>query len=441
MVTSLYRITGRSARAIAASIEEGSRAGRIPPGSALPTVRSLAATLKLSPTTVSSAYRMLRTRGLVVAQGRRGTRVSHRPPLATPGAAELPSHLRNLADGNPDPALLPDLRRVLGRLAPRSRIYGGPTSRPGLLRLAARELETDGIPTGSLAVVGGALDGIERVLQARLLPGDRVAVEDPGYSAVFDLLGALGLVPEPVRVDDFGAIPEELQKALEAGAAACLLTPRAQNPSGAAYDAKRARELRAVLDGHVEVLVVEDDHAGPVAGAPALSVVHAKRPCWAVVRSVSKSLGPDLRLAILSGDPLTVARVEGRRALGAGWVSDILQGTVEALWSNPDTGRHLREAESAYTARRSHLIEALARRDITSHGRSGFNVWVPVAEEAGVVARLAAAGWALRAGERYRLKSPPAVRITIATLRADEAESVADELARSLRPADSVSTP
>jgi DNA-binding transcriptional MocR family regulator len=200
MVVSLYRIGGRSASAIAASIEEGSRAGRIPPGSPLPTVRSLAATLKVSPTTVSAAYRMLRTRGLVVARGRRGTRVSHRPPLATRAAAELPSHLRNLADGNPDPALLADLRPVLGRLAPRSRIYGGPTGRPGLLRLAARELEEDGIPTGSLAVVGGALDGIERVLQARLRPGDRVAVEDPGYSAVFDLLGALGLVPEPVTL-------------------------------------------------------------------------------------------------------------------------------------------------------------------------------------------------------------------------------------------------
>jgi DNA-binding transcriptional MocR family regulator len=353
----------------------------------------------------------------------------------------VPSHLRNLADGNPDPALLPDLRPVLGRLAPRSRVYGGPTSRPALLRLAARELEEEGIPTGSLTVVGGALDGIERVLQARLRAGDRVAVEDPGYSAVFDLLAALGLVPEPVKVDDFGVVPAELARALESGISACILTPRAQNPTGAAYDAKRVRELRAVLDRHPEPLVVEDDHAGPVAGAPALTVVHAKRTCWAVVRSVSKSLGPDLRLAILAGDPLTVARVEGRRALGAGWVSDILQGIVEGLWSRAETARRLRAAEGAYTARRSQLLDALARRGIAAHGRSGFNVWVPVSEEAAVVARLAAAGWAVRAGERYRLKSPPAVRITIATLRADEAERLAEELASCLRPLDTVSTP
>jgi DNA-binding transcriptional MocR family regulator len=159
------------------------------------------------------------------------------------------------------------------------------------------------------------------------------------------------------------------------------------------------------------------------------------------VRSVSKSLGPDLRLAMLSGDPLTIARVEGRRALGAGWVSDILQSVVEALWSNPETARGLREAAKAYAARRSLLVEALARRGIPSHGRSGFNVWVPVAEEAVVVARLAAAGWAVRAGERYRLKSAPAVRVTIATLGAHEAVRVADELARSLRPVESIATP
>lgn len=160
-----------------------------------------------------------------------------------------------------------------------------------------------------------------RVLQAHLRLGDRVAVEDPGYSAVFDLLRALGFGAEPVAMDDFGMIPEALERVLQTGVAACILTPRAHNPTGAALDADRARDLRQLCDAYT----------GPIASVPACTVCHPTKARWAVVRSVSKALGPDLRLALLAGDATTVARVEGRQQLGAGWVSHILQGLVEAL--------------------------------------------------------------------------------------------------------------
>src|SRR5262249_39654961 len=158
----------------------------------------LARALGVSPTTVAAAYRTLRTRGLVHAQGRRGTRVSHRPPLPVRPLAAAPPDLRDLSLGNPDPALLPPLGPALARLPPRAGLYGEPANRPALLALAARELAAEGLPHEALTVVGGALDGIERVLQAHVRPGDRVAVEDPGYTAVLDLVAALGLVAEPV---------------------------------------------------------------------------------------------------------------------------------------------------------------------------------------------------------------------------------------------------
>ncbi len=90
-------------------------------------------------------------------------------------------------------------------------------------------------------IVSGALDGIERVIDVHLRPGDRVAVENPGYAALFDLLRARGLALEPVAVDERGMRPEELQGALARGASAAMITPRGQNPTGAALDARARR--------------------------------------------------------------------------------------------------------------------------------------------------------------------------------------------------------
>jgi DNA-binding transcriptional MocR family regulator len=428
-----YGIRGGGASDIATSVEAAIRDGRLGPGSVLPTVRTLARTLHVSPTTVAAAYRTLRQRGLVHARGRRGTRVSPRPPLPVRPLVPAPAHLRNVSLGNPDPSFLPPLARALARLPRRSALYGEAANRPALLELAARQLHADGLPRRALGVVGGALDGIERVLQAHLRPGDRIALEDPGYVAVFDLVAALGLVPEPVRVDDAGPIPEELGRALRAGVEAFVLTPRAQNPTGAALDPARGRALRAVLAAHPDVLVIEDDHAGPVAGVPVVSICHG-RERWAIVRSVSKSLGPDLRLAILAGDATTVARVEGRQSVGTGWVSHLLQDVVADLWSDPATESVLRRAAETYSVRREAFLAALGARGIAAHGRSGLNAWIPVPEEAGVLAALAQAGWAVRAGERYRLRSEPAIRVTIASLTPREAPRLAAALARSLAP-------
>lgn len=422
---------GGNAREIAASIEDGVRAGRLAAGAVVPTVRALADALRVSPATVAAAYRTLGHRGVLVAHGRRGTRVGHRPPVFAPPPAPVPPHLRNLADGNPDPALLPKLRGV-AHLAGPAHLYGQGPHLPELLRHAARDFVADGIPADAVAVVSGAMDGIERVLQAHLRPGDRVLVEDPGYPAVFDLLGALGLHAEPVALDERGLLPDDLERALREPVSALILTPRAQNPTGAALDEPRARALRRLLDAHRDVLVIEDDHAAWIAGTPAVTLCGPERERWAVIRSVSKSLGPDLRVTLIAGDPTTIARVEGRQWLGPGWVSHLLQRLVAGLLSEPRMAAHLAAARAAYAERRQGLIDALAAHGIPAYGRSGLNVWIPVADEDRTLALLAEAGWALRGGERYRLKSPPAVRASIATLRPPEARRLATALARAL---------
>ena len=297
------------------------------------------------------------------------------------------------------------------------------------------QLSSDGIPSEDVCVVSGALDAIERVLQAHLRPGDLVAVENPGYAALYDLLRAHGLWLEPVEVDDRGMRPRELRAALERGASAAIITPRGQNPTGAALDAARAHELREVLAGYPQTLVIEDDHLGPVAGVDLYTTV-AGRERWAATRSVAKALGPDLRLATLAGDPQTVARVQGRQQCGPGWVSHILQTLVIGLWTDPEVQAQVLGARERYAERRERLLAGLGRRGLRAHGASGLNVWVPVEDEAGVLGALMQRGWVVAPGAPYRLAgSAPGIRVTTATLTEAEAERLAADLAEVLAPA------
>src|SRR5205807_10445419 len=89
----------------------------------------------------------------------------------------------------------------------------------------------------------------------------------------------------------------------------------------------------------------------------------------------------------------------------------------------------LGKAERAYKERREALLRELRRRGIAAHGASGLNVWIPLAEEAAVVQALFQRGWAVNAGERYRVASPPAIRVTVATLSPRDAARFAGDLA------------
>jgi DNA-binding transcriptional MocR family regulator len=430
-----YRISGRSAAEIAAGVERGIEAGALGPGDPLPPVRSLAKELGVSPTTVAAALADLRSRGLVVTRARSRSYVSWRPPIA--GAwfgPTVPPGARDLAGGNPDPELLPEPAPFLRRLEPPRRLYGDEPVLPELRELAAAEFAEDGIPPEEVAVVSGALDGVERALQANLRPGDLVAVEDPGYAGLFDLLRAIGLALRPVPVDAKGMVPGALAEAIDDGIAALIVNPRGQNPTGASLDEERASELREVIDRAPEAMVVEDDHLGPIAGAPRLTLT-AGRKSWAAARSVAKSLGPDLRLAVMAGDPRTISRVQGRQSVGPQWVSHLLQSLAATLWADAGVTAALQRAADTYGERREHFAAALAEHGIEVEAAAGITVWIPVPEEAQIVQALLDRGWAVSPGAPYRLRSERAIRVTISTLEKSEADELASAIAGAMRPA------
>jgi DNA-binding transcriptional MocR family regulator len=411
----------RRAQAIAGDFERRIEAGELAAGERLPAVRALAAELGVDPGTAAAAYRLLRERGFVISDGRRGTRVA--APLAPrpARARELPPGVRDLASSAVDPALLPDVGAALGRVAARRldvTRYEENAKLDALVEYARAEFARAGVDAAPLSFVGGTLDGLERVLQAHLRPGDRVGVEDPAFPRLLDLLQALGLQPVPIALDDEGLEPDALRRALAGGIDALVHTPHGQNPFGSSLTPERASLLRDVLPE--ELLVVEDAHGWEPGVTPQTLSHRAER--WAVVRSVSRVLGPDLRLAFVAADATTTARVEARQGVTTSWVSRLLQEVAAELLKAADERRAARETD----ARREALLAALT---VPAHGASGLHVWVPVREEAFAVAHLLDAGYAVLPGERFRLRSAPAIRVTTARLDPQEAEPLAAAIA------------
>ncbi len=320
-----------------------------------------------------------------------------------------------LSTGVPDPELLPDLAAALRRTAVPA-APGSYLDAPVVAELAELLRADWPYPVDDLAVVDGAMDGLDLVTRALLDVGERVAVESPGFPPLLDLLEASGAEVVGVPVDDEGMSVDALRAAGRVHA--IYLQPRAQNPTGVSLSARRAEQLAALAQGW-NATVVEDDSAGAVAATDPVSVGRHAPERTVHVRSFAKSHGPDLRLAALSAPPELAARVQGLRQLGQGWTSRLLQRVLHSLLTDPAALATVARAREVYRERRSRLVAALAGHGIEVGGSDGLNVWVPVADETAALARLAARGIGVAPGAPFAARpgQPPHVRVTAGLVR------------------------
>ncbi len=430
-MTIQYHPHGEPAAEIAESIEHGIREGALASGDPLPAIRQLANELGVSPGTVAASYRLLGIRGLTASDRRRGTWV--RELRKEDGALarrviSVPAGVTDCSTGNPDPALLPDPLALLASLPYRPGSYGSPTCDDALMTETRRRFASEGVPAEHSTCSFGALDAIGRILSSNLAPGDRVAVEDPGWAALIDVVERLGFLTIPLPLDSSGPTTDGVWQALAAGARAIVVTARAQNPTGAAVSPTRADELRALLSRYPGRLVIEDDHACGLVEVPLAPVVGTTGR-YGFVRSVAKGYGPDLRLAVVAGDTATISRLEQSISMGAGWVSHLIQQLVLALWNDPGVADQLELASRTYRERRSALCAQLGERGIDVTAPTGLNVWVPVGDEATAVSALLANGWLVAPGNRFRIRSAPAIRVTTSALPVERAAELAGAIA------------
>jgi DNA-binding transcriptional MocR family regulator len=422
-----------SAVNLAQQLEGLVREGRIGPETLLPPVRDLARALHVSPGTAAAAYKALRAQGVVHTDGRRGTRVLPRPARREYAETPAPPGTVDLQVANPDPRLLPGLRRIFAGVRAESDAYGGLHLDEDLLRRMRGGFHADGVDATHLVVTGGAIGAIYRALRACLSAGEKVAVEDPGFNEHHASVRAHAMFPVPVAIDEQGMLPAALSAALRGGARAVIVTPRFQSPTGAALGKGRAAELRAVLIGHPEAAVLVDDYASLLADVPYFDIVKG-RSRWLVVRSFNKPVAPDLRVAVAAADAETADRLRREQWLSDGWISGYLQRAAAAALASRSAQSLMARARKTYSSRRTMLLRALAARGVEARGASGLNVWVPVADEAEAARGLLERGWCVRAGARYRLRSAPAIRITIARLMPEQSDRLADDVRAVLGP-------
>ena len=426
-------ITGATASEIADSVRALRERGHLLPGQLLPSVRELATSLGVNRNTASAAYQLLAAAGIVVTRGRAGTTIADTSRAPQEGFAS-DTVLRDIGTGNPDPARIPHPGQALAAATGRPVLYGEPVIDRELEAWAQEWFAAD-LPSRDfrLTITSGAVDAVERLLTQALLRDDLVGLEDPCFLASIHTVRLGGYRVAPVPVDEEGMTVEGLRAALDAGIRALVCTPRAQNPTGASLSPRRAEALRAVLADHPYVLVIEDDHFSLLAQNPYESLIGPSHQRFALVRSVSKFLGPDMCLAVAATDPVTADRLALRLSPGTTWVSHLLQRLTFALLSDPEVRGRIADAGGHYAARNAAFAAALARRGIAVSPGEGLSLWVELPVPARDAAEhLMRRGWLARTGDEFMLDTAQPshhLRLTVHDLSDEDAAALADDLA------------
>ena len=346
---------GNLSRRLAQAFRHSIIGGALPAGTRLPAERRLAALLSVSRSTVTSALDELRSEGLLSSRQGRGTQVAGPPQPGVTGD-RVSAHFVSRPEGIDLAAVVPTDGSHLPALAIRTEdLFSGaqlqPEGLPVLRDALARRFDVHHVPTrpGEVQVTHGAHHAIGLTLASLVAPGRAVAMEDPTYPGMLDLVDHHRCRAVAIPGDRGGPDPEALARTLRREQPALVyLQTGVHNPTGRTMGPARRRALAAVLDEYGEAVVVEDDPLADLvfAGRPRPSVSELCRLAPVVsVESTSKVAWATLRIGWLRATGVVgeqIRRVRVATDLGASVPSQLL--TLQLL-------PHL--AEMAETRRRT----------------------------------------------------------------------------------------
>lgn len=367
------------------------RAGRLAPGTRLPTHRNLAATHGLALVTASRVYAELEQMGLVSGETGRGTfvRETSLPPdlgvdqqVVAAGMADLnfnypalPGQADLLRSGLRQLALSGDLEALL-RYQPHA---GRAHERACIARhLLSRGLETN---AEQVLIVSGAQHGLAVVLMALLQPGDVIAVDALTYSGFKVLAEALRLEMLPIPVTPHGPDLDALQRLCRSRPVRAVYSmPTVHNPLGWVMNLEQRERLVAIARTHNLHLIEDGAYAFLADDAPPpLAQLAPERTLY--VSGLSKNVATGLRVGFIAAPPQQVAALE-RSIRATTWNTPGVMTAIACAWIEDGTVERL-EAEKRADAQARQAIarEVLAGMPCITHPCSYF-LWLPLAEDA-----------------------------------------------------------
>lgn len=362
--------------------------GRLRGGDVLPPTRELAARLSVARTTVSVAYDRLIGEGFATTRLGSGTYVAHCAPGISrhpvlheavlrprPIWEDVPLPLGLLRParfdfraGRPDEHLFPHeaWHRVLahkcGTLVGHN-ACGHPAGHQGLREAIARHIAISrALPVAAddVIVTSGAQQAIDLIARVLAAPGDRVAVEDPGYGPPRRLFAVLGLEVCGVPVDEEGMVVD----AIPSQTRLVYVSPSHQFPLGMSMSLQRRLALLEWAR-RAGAAIIEDDYDGEFrfSGRPLEPLHVLDAGCRVIyVGSFSKTMLPSLRLGFLIA-PHSLRDALASAKFLADWSSPLAtQAALARFIEDGQFARHIRRMRATYEARHRRIVDVLARK-------------------------------------------------------------------------------
>jgi GntR family transcriptional regulator/MocR family aminotransferase len=361
---------------------------RLRPGDRLSPTRELARALAVSRMTVTVAYERLAGEGFIGSQVGSGTFVSegvargrkarsHRAdglvqPRAVWETISLPTAFRDSArfdfrTGLPETTLFPHRtwRRLVARALRSADMAAGryehPAGHRDLRAAIARHIGISRAVEASadnIVITNGTQQALDLVARALLAPGDRIAVEDPGYQPPRYLFQSLGLRVVGVPVDREGLIVDALPR----GVRAVYVTPSHQYPLAVAMTLQRRQTLLAWAERN-NATIIEDDYDSEFRfGGRPLEPLQTLDPAGRVIYigSFSKTMLPNLRLGFLVAPPSLQSALHKAKYVSDWHTTTLLQTALARFIEDGGFARHIRRVSAVYRDRHRILSDFLA---------------------------------------------------------------------------------